>query len=114
MKNKLIMNLQLFAEPLTLEQLQEQLLTLQNELQTVKADKENLNTELKKKEEREKELLEHNQKLFLRVTSKQEEKEEETNKDNEELKEFVGEKLYSNLSQKDIDKLNIILEGEDE
>ena len=70
--------------------------------------------DLQKKTKREKELEEHNQKLFLKITSPQETKEEKEDKEEQEYIDFVGEDFYNSLSNKEKEKLKVILEGEDE
>ena len=73
-------------------------------------------TELANKTKREKELEEHNQKLFLRVTSKVDatDKTKEEDEDVEIMKKHIGEDVYKNLNKKDIENLKIIMNGEDE
>lgn len=70
--------------------------------------------DLNNKTKREKELEEHNQKLFLKITTPQETKEEKKDKEEQEYIDFVGEDFYNSLSNKEKEKLKIILEGEDE
>lgn len=71
--------------------------------------------DLNNKTKREKELEEHNQKLFLKITTPQETKEEKKeDKEEKEYIEFVGEDFYNSLSNKEKEKLKVILEGEDE
>ena len=70
--------------------------------------------DLNNKTKREKELEEHNQKLFLKITSPQETKEEKEDKEEQEYIDFVGEDFYNSLSNKEKEKLKVILEGEDE
>lgn len=67
--------------------------------------------DLNNKTKREKELEEHNQKLFLKITTPQEEKED---KEEQEYIDFVGEDFYNSLSNKEKEKLKVILEGDDE
>ena len=64
--------------------------------------------ELEQKTNREKELMEHNQKLFLRVTSKKEEKTEET----EEIPFCIDKDTYKLLSDREIKELNELIEEE--
>lgn len=64
--------------------------------------------ELEQKTKREKELMEHNQKLFLRVTSKKEEETEET----EEIPFCIDEDTYKLLSDREIKELNELIEEE--
>ena len=70
--------------------------------------------DLNNKTKREKELEEHNQKLFLKITTQQETKEEKEDKEEQEYIDFVGEDFYNSLSNKEKEKLKVILEGEDE
>lgn len=69
--------------------------------------------DLNNKTKREKELEEHNQKLFLKITTPQETKEKE-DKEEQDYIAFVGEDFYNSLSNKEKEKLKVILEGEDE
>lgn len=93
---------------MTLEEMQEQMLNLQEQFNTMKAENETLKNTLTEKEQREKELMEHNQKLFLRVTSKKEEETEET----EEIPFCIDEDTYKLLSDREIKELNDLLEEE--
>lgn len=68
--------------------------------------------EVQKKTQREKELEEHNQKLFLRITSKTETKKEDV--EEKEIKEYVGDKIYNILGKKEKELLDTIIKGEDE
>ena len=70
----------------------------------------NMETELEQKKQREQELLEHNQKLFLKVTSK---KEEEDNSDTEEeIPLCIDKDTYDKLSEKELKELNDLIEEE--
>lgn len=95
---------------MTLEELQEQMLQMQEQLNTVIAEKQNLentvNTLTKDKEN----LQTLNQKLFLKVTSTQKEEEEEK----EEIPFFIDEKTYNMLSSKEKELLKEIEMGDDE
>jgi hypothetical protein len=71
-------------------------------------------TELSDKTKRETELLEANQKLFLKVTTKVDETQKEDETIENEFKEYVGEKVYNLLNKKDKEKLNEIMNGDDE
>ena len=93
---------------MTLEEMQEQMLNLQEQFNTIKAENETLKNSLAEKEQREKELMEHNQKLFLRVTSKKEEETEET----EEIPFCIDKNTYDLLSDREIKELNDLLEEE--
>lgn len=95
---------------MTLEEMQEQLLQMQEQLQNITNDKTNLEEQVNKLNEDKTELQKLNQKLFLRVTSEQKEDEEEK----EEIPFFLDEETYKMLSKKDKELLNEIIEGEDE
>ena len=92
-----------------MEELQEQIIKMQEQLETFKTENETLKNKLTEKEEREKELMEHNQKLFLRVTSK---KEEETEERKEEIPFCLDEKTYELLSDREKKELNELIEEE--
>ena len=69
--------------------------------------------DLNNKTKREKELMEHNQKLFLRVTSKKEEETEET-EETEEIPFCIDKDTYDKLSDREIKELKeLIEEGEE-
>lgn len=95
---------------MTLEEMQEQMLNLQEQFNTIKAENETLKTTLSEKEQREKELMEHNQKLFLRVTSKKEEETEEK----EEIPFCIDEDTYNKLSDRQRKELLELIEEDDE
>lgn len=92
-----------------MEELQEQIIKMQEQIETFKTENEALKNKLTEKEEREKELMEHNQKLFLRVTSK---KEEETEETKEEIPFCIDEKTYDLLSDREKKELNELIEEE--
>ena len=92
-----------------MEELQEQIIKMQEQLETFKTENETLKNKLTEKEEREKELMEHNQKLFLRVTSK---KEEETEETEEDIPICLDEKTYKLLSDREKKELNDLIEEE--
>lgn len=92
-----------------MEELQEQIIKLQEQLETFKTENEILKNKLIEKEEREKELMEHNQKLFFRVTSK---KEEETEETKEDIPICIDEKTYNLLSDREKKELNDLIEEE--
>lgn len=75
-----------------------------------------LEQELEEKKLREKQLEEHNQRLFLKITSNVEDDEIEKQEENEEneIKEYIGENVYKILNKKDLNKLYEILNGDDE
>lgn len=70
----------------------------------------NMETELEQKKQREQELLEHNQKLFLKVTSK---KEEDNSDTEEEIPLCIDKDTYDKLSEKEKKELNDLLEGDE-
>lgn len=94
---------------MTLEELQEQVIKMQEDMQTLKSENETLKSENEKAIQRQKELEEHNQKLFLRVTNKVEEIEE-----NEiDIPKFLDKDTYDLLDKFDIETLNNLLEGDE-
>lgn len=94
---------------MTFEEMQEQLLQMQEQLDSLKNENENLQNTVNEKTKREQELMEHNQKLFLRVTSKKEEEKEE-----EEIPLCVDKKTYDILSDRERKELiELIEEGEE-
>lgn len=66
--------------------------------------------ELEQKTNREKELMEHNQKLFLKITSKKED--EEVEKEDEEIPSVVDKDFYDKLSAHQQEELRELLEEE--
>lgn len=68
----------------------------------------NMETELEQKTKREKELIEHNQKLFLKITSQKEDKQEDEEK-NEEVPFCFDEEMYKELSEQEKQELNDLL-----
>ena len=73
----------------------------------------NMETELEQKKQRERELLEHNQKLFLKITSKKEDNEEDNEEDEkEEIPLCIDKDTYDKLSEKELKELNDLLEEE--
>ena len=74
---KIRMNLQLFADGPTLEQLQEEVIKLREENKTLAEGVEGFKKEIETRDSRITELQEHNQKLFLKITSPEEKPEEE-------------------------------------
>ena len=94
---------------MTLEELQKDLLELKDKYEKLAEDNKSLNAIVEEKTKREKELEEHNQKLFLRITK------EVNNTDKEEEKEIpfcVDDKTYKLLSEKEKDELNELIEEE--
>lgn len=69
----------------------------------------NMETELEQKKKREQELIEHNQKLFLKITSKKEDDKEE---EKEEIPLCIDKDTYDKLSEKELKELNDLIEGE--
>ena len=97
---------------MTQEELQAKLLELEENFNQIKNEKEMLEKTVKEKEEREKELELHNQKLFLKLTNKVD-KPQETNEEEQELINYVGKDIYNILSKKEIKQLETIVNGED-
>ena len=95
---------------MTLEEMQEQIIKMQEDMQILKSENETLKSENENALKRQRELEEHNQKLFLRVTNKVEEKEE-----NEEIEIplFLDKETYKLLDKFDIETLNNLIEGVD-
>lgn len=99
---------------MTLEEAQEQLLALKEQQDQLAEDNKTLKEQLESKTKREQELVEHNQKLFMRITNKVEDKTEETDAEKEMKEYLVSDKLLASLSDKDKRILKQIMEGEDE
>ena len=93
---------------MSLEELQNELIELKEQLETFKIENETLKNKLTEKEQREKELMEHNQKLFLRVTSKKEEETEEE----EEIPFCIDKNIYDLLSDREKKELIELIEEE--
>ena len=70
----------------------------------------NMETELEQKTKREKELMEHNQKLFLKITSQKDDKQDDEEK--EEVPFCFDEEMYKELSEQEKQELNDLLEEE--
>ena len=70
----------------------------------------NMENELEQKTTREKELMEHNQKLFLKITSKKD-KEEEKEED-EEIPFVIDKEMYDKLSEYEKEELKELIEEE--
>lgn len=94
---------------MTLEELQAELLKQQDEQKRLNAENESMKKQLEEKTKREKELEEHNQKLWLKVTSKVE---NESKDEKEEIPSFLDEKTYKLLDKNDQKLLREILEEE--
>lgn len=92
---------------MTLEEMQEELIKLQEEQKTLKANNESLTKELENKTKREKDLEELNQKLFLRVTTKVEDPKKET-----VIPSYIDEDIYKLLDKKDLEILQELEEEE--
>ena len=71
----------------------------------------NMETELEQKTKREKELMEHNQKLFLKITSQKEDKQVDE-EEKEEVPFCFDEEMYKKLSEQEKQELNELLEEE--
>lgn len=95
---------------MTLEEMQEQIIKMQEDMQTLKSENETLKSENEKAITRQKELEEHNQKLFLRVTNKIDIKEEQ---EEEEIPNFLDKETYKLLDKFDKEFLNNIMEGDE-
>lgn len=67
-----------------------------------------LETELEEKKKREKQLEEHNQKLFLKITGKA----EEEKKDEETIPDFMDKDTFALLDKNDKNLLKEIIEEE--
>lgn len=98
---------------MTSEEMQQAILDLQENQKTITTENETLKKQLEEKQKREKELEEHNQKLFLKITNKVDTTEEKK-EDDELIKEHLGEKVYNSLSNKDLERITEILNGEDD
>lgn len=94
---------------MTLEELQEQMITMQEQMKTLQEDKTTLETKLQEQIKREQELKELNQKLFLRVTT--ETKEEQEVK--EEIPSCIDETIFQVLSNKEKQELKELISGEE-
>ena len=71
----------------------------------------NMETELEQKTKREKELIEHNQKLFLKITSQKEDKQVDE-EEKEDVPFCFDEEMYKELSEQEKQELNDLLEEE--
>lgn len=71
----------------------------------------NMEKELEQKTTREKELIEHNQKLFLKITSQKEDKQVDE-EEKEEVPFCFDEEMYKELSEQEKQELNDLLEEE--
>jgi hypothetical protein len=71
-----------------------------------------METDLAQKTVREQQLVDYNNKLFAKVTSKKTEKEVDT--EEKEIPNVLDKKTFELLSEKDIEELNELLEGDDE
>lgn len=96
---------------LTPEEMQEAIIKLQEMQKQAEEENKVLKTQLEEKIKREKDLEEHNQKLFLKITGTIEDPEKEKEND---LVGFVGEDLYKLLNKKEIELAQKIMNGEDE
>lgn len=71
-----------------------------------------METDLETKTAREQELINYNNKLFAKVTSKKEDDKKEN--EEKEIPLCLDKETFEKLSEKDIKALNELLEGEDE
>jgi uncharacterized protein YbcC (UPF0753/DUF2309 family) len=71
-----------------------------------------METDLNNKTKREQELIDYNNKLFAKVTSKKEDKQDDTDKG--EIPFCIDEETFKKLNEKDIAELIELMEGEDE
>lgn len=71
----------------------------------------NMEKELEQKTTREKELMEHNQKLFLKITSQKDDKQVDK-EENEEVPFCFDEEMYKKLSYQEKLELDELLEEE--
>lgn len=71
----------------------------------------NMETELEQKTKREKELMEHNQKLYLKITSQKEDKQVDE-EEKEEVPFCFDEEMYKKLSYQEKQELDYLLEEE--
>lgn len=71
----------------------------------------NMETELEQKTKREKELMEHNQKLFLKITSQKDDKQKDE-EEKEEVPFCFDEEMYKKLSYQEKLELDELLEEE--
>ena len=63
--------------------------------------------ELEQKTNREKELIEHNQKLFLKITSKKDEEKEEEKE--EEIPFVISKEMYEQLNEQEQEELKELI-----
>lgn len=92
---------------INIEELQEQILNLQEQLKTFKTENETLKNKLTEKEQREKELMEYNNKLFMRITTEQTKEDKQ-----EEIPNVIDKDTYNILSDNEKQILQEILEEE--
>ncbi len=71
----------------------------------------NMETELEQKTKREKELMEHNQKLYLKITAQKEDKQVDE-EEKEEVPFCFDEEMYKKLSYQEKQELDYLLEEE--
>lgn len=95
---------------MTLEEMQQLILDNKTKMEELETKNSALETEISEKNKREKELMEHNQKLFLSVTSN---KPLENDNENIEIPFCIDEEMYKQLNKKDIDILNDLIEEEE-
>jgi hypothetical protein len=75
---------------MTPEQINEYFIKQDEKIKQLENDNKSLTEEQEKSKTRITELQEHNQKLFLRVTTKQEDKQETKNEDNISMEEYLS------------------------
>lgn len=92
---------------MTLEEMQQALLDLQESQKLINAENEGLKTQLLEKVQREKELEEHNQKLFLKVTSTIEKETIE-----KETPSFIDDATFKSLNKNELKLLKDVIEEE--
>ena len=95
---------------ITLEQLQQQLLSLQEKMTEVEEQNTTLKTSLDEKETKIKDLETINQKLFIRATTTISQPESE---EKEEIPSFIDEETVKLLDKRDIELMKEIAKGED-
>ncbi len=80
---------------------------MQEEMNSYKNDNEKLKQQIEEKTKRENELMEYNNKLFMRITSEQQKEDKE-----EEIPNVIDKDTYNILSDNEKQILNEILEEE--
>lgn len=98
---------------LTLEELQEKFVELQEKYTALENDFNNQKEQLTLVTTNNEELKTLNQKLFLRVTSEDIREDKKEDNIEIEIKEYLGDKVYNVLDKRDRKLLNDIIEGDD-